>query len=263
MATVTRTRRRKASKSRSPDPAWLAYKTQPSVALRNQLAERYFYLVKYHAARMLSRLPQSVDLDDLIADGTFGLLAAIDAFDLDRGFKFETYCVLRIRGAILDGLREGDWVPRKVRSQATKLGRARLSLEERHGREPTPRQLARELGLSVPELEKLERDTHTPATTSLNKVWFENESFKDLREIDVLQDKRGEDPQRRSIDLDVLRRVCRGLNKTERLIIIGYYYEGDTMKQIGRQLDLSESRICQLHSAMLVRIRQDLAGRVA
>src|ERR1700752_3907318 len=128
---------------------WRDYKAEPTVELRNQLVEMYLPLVKYNAERIWSRLPDGVDLDDLISAGTFGLLDAIEAFDLERGVKFETYCVPRIRGAILDQLRPMDWVPGLVRSKASKREHARKSLELALGRPPRPEELAEKLGMTL------------------------------------------------------------------------------------------------------------------
>src|SRR4029078_12037205 len=126
---------------------WLAYRAEPTVELRNQLVENYLPLVKYDAERIWSRLPDGVELDDLISAGVFGLMDAIDAFDVNRGVKFETYCVPRIRGAMLDELRTMDWVPRLVRSKASKLEAARKELEAALGRPPRPAELADKLSL--------------------------------------------------------------------------------------------------------------------
>src|SRR5262245_62525812 len=134
---------------------WRDYRAQPSIELRNQLVELYLPLVKYNAERIWSRLPEGVDLDDLISAGVFGLMDAIDAFDLERGVKFETYCVPRIRGAMLDELRTMDWVPRLVRSKHSKLEEARKSLEAALGRPPTTEEMANKLGLSLEDYEKL------------------------------------------------------------------------------------------------------------
>src|SRR5207248_6258256 len=128
---------------------WRDYRTAPTVELRNQLVEHYLPLVKYNAERIWSRLPEGVDLDDLISAGVFGLMDAIDAFDLERGVKFETYCVPRIRGPLLDELRTMDWVPRLVRSTHTKLEEARKSLEAEYGRPPTPDEMASRLGVTL------------------------------------------------------------------------------------------------------------------
>src|SRR5579863_8933962 len=133
---------------------WKSYKQdQSDQELRNVLIERYLPLVRYNAERVWAKLPDGVDLDDLISAGVFGLLDAIAAFDLERGVKFETYCVPRIRGAMLDELRTMDWVPRLVRSKASKMEEARKTLEARLGRQPTEIELAKQLEITVPELE--------------------------------------------------------------------------------------------------------------
>src|SRR5262249_35952027 len=137
---------------------WRDYRAQPSIDLRNQLVELYLPLVKYNAERIWSRLPEGVDLDDLISAGVFGLMDAIDAFDLERGVKFETYCVPRIRGAMLDELRTMDWVPRLVRSKASKMEEARKSLEAALGRPPLPDEMAEKLGVSLQEYAKMAGD---------------------------------------------------------------------------------------------------------
>src|SRR2546421_4684722 len=130
---------------------WREYKTEPTVELRNQLVEMYMPLVKYNAERIWSRLPDGVDLDDLISAGVFGLMDAIEAFDLERGVKFETYCVPRIRGAMLDELRTMDWVPRLVRSKHSKLEEIRKAMEASLGRPPRPDEMALRLGVSLEE----------------------------------------------------------------------------------------------------------------
>src|SRR5437867_8668663 len=240
---------------------WREYKTEPTIELRNQLVERFLPLVKYNAERIWSRLPEGVDLDDLISAGVFGLMDAIEAFDLERGVKFETYCVPRIRGAMLDELRTMDWVPRLVRSKASKLEEARRTLEAAYGRPPHPEEMASKLGISLEELNKLMGDATAVSLVSLNKKWYETDSYKDVREIDILEDKKAEDPTHRLQNRDLMRLVTRGLNRNERLIIILYYYEDMTMKEIGATLDLSESRVSQMHSSIVARLQQQLAKR--
>ena len=241
---------------------WQQYKKDPTdKTLRNRLMERYFPLVKYNGERIWQRLPDGVELDDLISAGVFGLMDAIDAFDLERGVKFETYCVPRIRGAMLDELRTMDWVPRLVRSKASKLAEATKQLETRHGRAPTEQELAEHMGLSRKELEKMIMDANAVNLISLNKRWYETDSYKDVREIDILEDKKGEDPTRRVQKNDLMRLVTKGLNRNERLIIILYYYEELTMKEIGATLDLSESRVSQMHSSIVARLQEQLGRR--
>src|SRR5687767_15956389 len=138
------------------DEVWKRYKADlNNQELRNLLVEQYLPLVKYNGERIWSRLPDGVELDDLISAGVFGLMDAINAFDMTRGVKFETYCVPRIRGAMLDELRTMDWVPRLVRSKASKLNEALKTLEARLGRSPSEVELATQLEVSIPELEKM------------------------------------------------------------------------------------------------------------
>lgn len=241
---------------------WQQFKKNPSSRdLRNRLVERYLPLVKYNGERIWSRLPDGVELDDLISAGVFGLMDAIKAFDMGRGVKFETYCVPRIRGAMLDELRSMDWVPRLVRSKASKLNEAVKTLEASLGRSPTEIELAEKMEISVQELEKMMSDANAVGLISLNKKWYETDSYKDVREIDILEDKKGEDPTRRIQKSDLMRLVTKGLNRNERLIIILYYYEEMTMKEIGSTLDLSESRVSQMHSAIVQRLQNQLGRR--
>ncbi len=241
---------------------WIEYKKDMSnQELRNRLVEMYLPLVKYNGERIWARLPEGVELDDLVSAGVFGLMDAIDLFDLSRGVKFETYCVPRIRGAMLDELRTMDWVPRLVRSKASKLNEAVKGLEARLGRQPNENELAQEMQISVAELEKMILDANAVNLISLNKKWYETDSYKDVREIDILEDKKGEDPTRRIQKNDLMRLVTKGLNRNERLIIILYYYEEFTMKEIGATLNLSESRVSQMHSSIVQRLQSQLCRR--
>src|SRR6204780_105276 len=155
---------------------WRDYRASPSVGMRNQLVEHYLPLVKYNAERIWKRVPDGVELDDLISAGVFGLMDAIEAFDLERGVKFETYCVPRIRGAMLDELRTMDWVPRLVRSKASKLEEARKSLEAAHGRPPRADEMAVRMGITLEELVKMQGDASAVSLVSLNKKWYETDS---------------------------------------------------------------------------------------
>ena len=241
---------------------WQNFKADPNnQEMRNRLVEMYLPLVKYNGERIWSRLPEGVELDDLVSAGVFGLMDAIDAFDMTRGVKFETYCVPRIRGAMLDELRTMDWVPRLVRSKASKLNEALKTLETKYGRSPTEAELSSQLGISVAELEKMMLEANAVGLISLNKKWYETDSYKDVREIDILEDKKGEDPTKRIQKGDLMRLVTKGLNRNERLIIILYYYEELTMKEIGATLDLSESRVSQMHSSIVQRLQTQLGRR--
>ena len=241
---------------------WIEFKQDQSREdLRNRLIELFLPLVKYNGERIWSRLPDGVELDDLVSAGTFGLMDAIDAYDMSRGVKFETYCVPRIRGAMLDELRTMDWVPRLVRSKASKLNEALKQLEAKFGRAPADAEVAEHMGLSREEFEKLLIEANAVSLVSLNKKWCETDSSKEVQEIDILEDKKGEDPTRRIQKADLMRLVTKGLNRNERLIIILYYYEELTMKEIGATLDLSESRVSQMHSAIVERLQGQLGRR--
>jgi RNA polymerase sigma factor for flagellar operon FliA len=240
---------------------WQEYRDRPTVDLRNRLVERYLSLVKYNAERIWARLPDGVELDDLISAGVFGLMDAIDAFDLTRGVKFETYCVPRIRGAMLDELRTMDWVPRLVRSKASKMEAARKELEAALGRPPRPEELSAKLGIPIEQLDSYLGEATAVNLVSLNKKWYETDSYKDVREIDILEDKKAEDPTGRLQNRDLMKLVTRGLNRNERLIVILYYYEEMTMKEIGATLNLSESRVSQMHSSIVARLQAHLAKR--
>ncbi|MFP6700853.1 MAG: FliA/WhiG family RNA polymerase sigma factor [Planctomycetaceae bacterium] len=248
------------------DPAvqklWIDFKKdQSDQHLRNRLIEQYCQLVKYNAERVWAKLPEGVDLNDLISAGVFGLMDAIEAFDLSRGVKFETYCVPRIRGAMLDELRMMDWVPRLVRSKASKLEAARKRAQAQTGRPPTDREIAKEMSLNSADYHKMKNDANAVITVSLNKKWYETDSYKDVREVDILEDSKGEDPTKDIQKEDLMKLVTRGLNRNERLIMILYYYEEQTMKEIGATLGLSESRVSQMHSSIVARLQGQLRRR--
>jgi len=240
---------------------WDDYKASGDPVLRNRLVENFLPIVKYNAERIGAKLPDEIENDDLVSAGIFGLLDAIDSFDLGRGVKFETYCAPRIRGAILDELRSMDWVPRLVRSRATKLERASREMESMLGRLPTEPELAKRLKLPPTEFEKLIRDATAVTQVSLSRKYNETDSSKEVCEIDVLEDKRGRDPVSEIHKKDLKDLVTRGLTRAERLILILYYYEEMTMKEIGVTLDLSESRVSQMHSSILRRLKEQLELR--
>jgi RNA polymerase sigma factor for flagellar operon FliA len=245
------------------DPAdvWQKFKRSGSRHLRNLLMEHYLPIVKYNAERIGAKLPDEVDHDDLVSAGVFGLIDALEAFDLERGVKFETYCAPRIRGAILDELRSMDWVPRLVRSRAGKLDRVSRELESVFGRTPNEAEIAERLGLPDAEFEKLMRDSNAVMQVSLSRKCNETDSSKDVREIDVIEDKRGKNPVKEIQKRDLKSLMMRGLTRAERLILILYYYEEMTMREIGITLDLSESRVSQMHSSILERLKMQLESR--
>jgi RNA polymerase sigma factor for flagellar operon FliA len=241
---------------------WTQFFKEGDEESRNRLLENYLSIVKYTAERLYAKLPDEVDLDDLISAGIFGLMDALSAFDPNRGVKFETYCAPRIRGAILDELRSMDWVPRLVRARAHKLGEAHQALEASLGRQPEEAELAKKLRVNMREFHKLQRDARAVGIVSLSRKWFETDSHREVREIDVLEDRRSDDPLHAAQRKDIREMVTRGLSRAERLIILLYYFEEMTMKEIGETLDLSESRVSQMHSAILTRLKTQLERKV-
>ena len=228
---------------------------------RNLLMEHYRDLVRYAAERLHAKLPDKVELDDLISAGTFGLMDAIDAYDPERGVKFETYCAPRIKGSILDELRSMDWVPRLVRARAHQLSRATQALEVNLGRKPLEEELAREMDLPMDEFTRLQKDAKAVGLVSLNTKCSEGDGDKDVCEIDVIKDQKSKDPLIEAQKRDLKNLLTKGLTRAERLIIVLYYYEEMTMKEIGATLDLSESRVSQMHSSIVARLKAQLNTR--
>ena len=240
---------------------WVTYGQTPAVDTRNRLAEHYLPIVKYISERLHMKLPDEVDINDLYQDGFQGLLDSIASFDRTRGVKFETFCAARIRGAILDSLREKDWVPRLVRARSSKLTVAKEQLFIELSREPTDAELARHMKLGKEEYDRLIRDANATGIVSLNRKCYETDTSKDVCEIDIVKDPRIDDPTRAAQIDDLRQLITKGLSTNERLIILLYYYEEMTMKEIGAALELSESRVSQMHSAIMTRLRPLLEGR--
>ncbi len=243
------------------DQVWEQFHKTHDDCYRNLLMEHYRDLVKYCAERLHSKLPDKVDLDDLISAGIFGLMDAINAFDPARGVKFETYCAPRIKGSILDELRSMDWVPRLVRARAHQLAKVMHSLEMHLGRKPIEEEIAEELNMDIEEFSRLQRDASAVSLVSLNSKCSDNDGEKDVCEIDVIKDKKSENPLLEAQKRDLKNLLTKGLTRAERLIIVLYYYEEMTMKEIGATLDLSESRVSQMHSSIVDRLKVQMFSR--
>ena len=249
------------------DAAWRCYGALPAEsvskqALRNRLIERYLDVVRFTAERLHKRLPSEVDVEDLMSAGLFGLMDAIDAFDPGRGVKFETYCAPRIRGAIFDELRSMDWVPRLVRSRTAKMEKVRKEFELTHGRRPTDDEVSERMNVSGAEYDKLSKDSRPVGIVSLDRKAFESDSSREVREVDVIEDGRQPNPAELVQRGDLQALITKGLSRSERLIVILYYYEEMTMKEIGLTLDLSESRVSQMHSSIIMRLKAQMKHRV-
>ncbi|MFH0944278.1 MAG: FliA/WhiG family RNA polymerase sigma factor [Planctomycetota bacterium] len=240
------------------DAVWRNYKRTGSEALRNELIERYLPLVRYISERLLLSLPRSIELEDLQSAGVFGLMDAIDGFDLSRGIKFKTYCTTRIRGSILDELRSQDWVPRLVRLKAHQISKAQQQLEVELGRSPTAFEMARKLGMSLDQFGEMKQASSAKAIYSLSEKWDERDDEDSLKKIEIIEDKSSLDPAECLSQKDVLHAITRTLSRKEKLIVIMYYYEGLTMREIGDILSLTESRVCQIHSNVMSKLKVQL-----
>ena len=237
---------------------WKTYKRTRDENLRNTLIEHHMPLVRSIAERVLQTLPKSIELDDLSSAGTFGLMDAINGFDLSRGIKFKTYCTTRIRGSILDELRSQDWVPRLVRLKAHRLERAVRRLEGEFGRTPNQMEIATELGISLEELQAHEAEANAKTIFSLSEKWDDGDEEKEMEKVEILADRKATNPVETIQQNDALDAITSSLTKKERLIVLMYYYEGLTMREIGEIMELTESRVCQIHSNVMARLKAQL-----
>lgn len=266
----SRSQARHAEPSNLPSPfdampmeeVWQEYQTTRSDSVRNFLVEKYLHLVRYNAERIYARLPSEVDLEDLMSVGLIGLMDAIDKFDPAREVKFETFCATRISGAILDELRSMDWVPRLVRQRSGKVEQARQQIEKETGRKATEDEIASRLNIDDEEFQKFRRDSKAVAVTSIDRKCYPSDGSRELREIDVIRDPAQSSPVKLLQRRDLRELITKGLTRAERLIVILYYYEAMTMKEIGATLDLSESRVSQMHSSILARLKAQMQHRM-
>jgi RNA polymerase sigma factor FliA len=223
-------------------------------------------LVKYVAGRMSSGLPGHVEEADLISYGLGGLISAIDRFDLAREIKFETYAITRIRGAIIDELRNLDWVPRSVRSRAREIERVNTRLEARLQRAPTDEEMASELGVSIDDFQESLLQISNSTIVALDELWNVQDATGDqVSLLDTLHDRDAPDPQQ-VVDQSELRdRIADAiavLPEREKLVVALYYYENLTLREIGEVLGVTESRVSQLHTKAMLRLRSKLQGEL-
>lgn len=226
---------------------------------REEIVHKYLHLVKYVAGRISVNLPPNVELNDLINDGILGLIDAIEKYDDARGVKFETYAITRINGAILDALRSLDWVPRAVRQRARELERAYQALEAVFGRVPTEDELAEKLGISRKELDTLMQRVRGTAVLSLEE-FLPNEKGYEIPLVDTLKDSDNDVTaavEQREIKASLVSAV-EDLPPQERTVISLYYFEGLTLKEIKSALNVSESRVSQIHAQAVIHLRQKL-----
>lgn len=228
---------------------------------RNRMIEEYLPLVKYIASRIAGRLPSHVEVDDLINAGILGLIDAIDKFDPSRKIKFKTYAEFRIRGAIIDELRALDWVPRSTRQKATRLERAYFEVEQRTGHAATDVEIAEHLGISMDEFYQLVNEARGVAIISVDELHAEGDENFERNLLEYLADPESVQPDVR-LNLDQIYQIVADaidrLPEKERLVISLYYYDELTMKEIGEIMNITESRVSQIHTKAILRLRSKL-----
>jgi RNA polymerase sigma factor for flagellar operon FliA len=237
-----------------------------SVENREAVIKEYAPMVKYVANRIAMRLPPHVEVDDLISVGVLGLIDAIDKYDSTRGAKFKTYAEFRVRGAILDELRSMDWVPRSVRQKASSMDAVVQKLQNKLGRRPEDEEIAEEMGVSLDELFTTLNETKSMPILSLEDLGIAKESGEQQSLLDCLAGKNDVDPQMhiRLVELkEIISKTIDTLPEKERLMISLYYYEELTMKEIGEVLGVTESRVSQIHSKAVFRLRNKLKSIIA
>ena len=240
---------------------WAKYKDDGDPDSRDRLILNYSPLVKYVAGRVASSLPQTVDTADLISYGIFGLIDAIEKYDLSRAIKFETYAIARIKGAIIDELRAMDWVPRSVRSRAREIEQAYVQLEGKLKRVPTDEEVSKQVGITVKEYHDVLAKLSYTSVVSFEELWVGGERDDSQSAVASIRDDKAEDPVTifESVELkEILAEAIQKLPEREKTVIGLYYYEGLTLKEIGEVLGVTESRVSQLHTKAVLRLRAKL-----
>ena len=246
---------------------WRRYKDEKDEKARERLVLAYAPLVKYVAGRMSSGLPSHVEEADLISYGLLGLISAIERFEPEREIKFETFAITRIKGSIIDELRSLDWVPRSVRSRAREIERAMLELENRLKRAPTDEEVATEIGITVDEFQDSLTAISRSSVAALDELWQINTGGGDtVSLIDTIEDPHADDPSKAMSQTEVreaLADAIQRLPEREKLVITLYYYEELTLREIGEVLSVTESRVSQLHTKAILRLKVRLQGSLA
>ncbi|MDR3167728.1 MAG: RNA polymerase sigma factor WhiG [Treponema sp.] len=248
---------------RTEEELWLEYRRNRDPKIREVFIKQYAPLVKYVAGKVAVGMPHNVEFDDLVGFGVFGLLDAIDKFDPEKNVKFKTYAVTRIRGAIFDELRTIDWVPRSVRQKTREIEDAIGSLEAQLGRTATDQEIAGSLGMDENEFLKTMIKISGTSILSLNDVWFSGDENDKVSIGDSIESPSSLNPDV-IVEKDEIRRVIieaiNDLPDKEKKILVLYYYEDLTLKEIGQVLEVTESRVSQLHTKAILRLRSRLTN---
>ncbi|MDR0315935.1 MAG: RNA polymerase sigma factor WhiG [Treponema sp.] len=248
---------------KTEEERWQEYRKTRNPRLREAFIKQYAPLVKYVAGKVAMGMPQNVEFDDLVGFGVFGLIDAIDKFDPDKNVKFKTYAVTRIRGAIFDELRLIDWVPRSVRQKTREIESVISSLEAQLGRTASDQEIAGALGIDENEYLKTIQKISGTSILSLNDVWFSGDENDKVSIGDSIESPSSLNPDV-MVEKDEIRRVIveaiNELPEKEKKILVLYYYEDLTLKDIGRVLEVTESRVSQLHTKAILRLRSKLTN---
>ncbi|HVD66484.1 MAG TPA: RNA polymerase sigma factor WhiG [Gaiellaceae bacterium] len=243
---------------------WQEFKRTGDRSLRDRLILTYAPLVKYVAGRLGSGLPAHVDEGDLVSYGLLGLIGAIERFDPDRDIKFETYAIARIKGSIIDELRSMDWVPRSVRARARDIERAIGDLESRLTRAPTDEEIAAKLGITEEEFQDSLLEISRSSIAALDELWASPGSSGDaVALIDTIEDPSAAEPQSAMAHTELreaLGEAISRLPEREKLVVTLYYYEELTLREIGEVLGVTESRVSQLHTKAILRLKARLSS---
>ena len=248
---------------RDTQALWQEFRRTHDRALRDRLILTYAPLVKFVAGRLGASLPSHVDEQDLVSYGLLGLIGAIERYDPDRAVKFETYAIVRIKGAIIDELRSLDWVPRSVRSRAREIERAIVELERTTMRAPTDEEIAAKVGISGEELERSLFEISRSSMAALDELWTPQGGGDQVALIDTIEDASVADPEfslEQSELNEALAEAISRLPEREKLVVTLYYYEELTLREIGEVLGVTESRVSQLHTKAVLRLKARLSG---
>jgi RNA polymerase sigma factor for flagellar operon FliA len=240
--------------------AWIEFKVYKNPEARVQLINHYAYLVKITAGRLVTSLPGGLDREDLIGSGVIGLVKSVDQFDPTRDVKFETYAIALIRGAILEMLRDEDWVPRSIREKLKALDRAVMLLETRNGQPPTSREVAEYMSISEQEVDELMVRMGRTNVYSLDDILTSADGDDHIHFVEIIVDE-DSNPAGEMEGKEIRRILTAGVDKLperERLVVALYYFEGLTFKEIGKVLGVSESRVYQLHTQAMNRLRNHM-----
>lgn len=232
---------------------WEEYSKTKAASIREELILKYTYLVKFVAGRLYASYGNNVEFDDLVSYGIFGLIDAIDKYDIARGVKFDTYAQLRIRGAVIDQLREMDWLPRSVRQKSKELEKAYFELENKLGRPATDEEMAESYGMTLQEFQKKIQNIATYSIISLDDLLEQKREVTSSEEENQMETPESviESTEIKGILVDAIA----NLPEKEKKVVSLYYYEELTYKEIGKLLNISESRVSQLHTKAIIRLK--------